>query len=200
MLLRRFALAVCAWSILEFVGTATVLQVLRRHLDPWTDTLSEYFVGPGGGWLIASCLALALGLILFGLYVETEDRSLRLERFGYLIAGAGAAVAGLVVPPRHLLNSWDDLLLRIHFGAAAIAFVALTLVALKTSWRHPAVFNPGWQRGLARVLVLLVIGLELLYGVLWPRSTAGSYEKLMIIFLAGWMSLRWTRAVSSSPV
>lgn len=190
--LTRLSLIVSGWALSQFCITALVLQFARPRLDPWTSTLSRYLTGPGGDWLVAAYLVLALGLVLFGVVIEQVERrdGSVFVPVAYVVAAFGIATAGLIHHPFRNDGSAAWWLWHLHLLAAGLAFVALGLIAWTTSWGSSRVFVSRWHRGCARVLATLVLGLEIVYVIRSPRG-GGAYEKVLIILLALWLGLRW---------
>ena len=193
---RRWALFVCGWALVQFTATALVLQFMRRHLNPWTSTLSRYLVGPGGDWLRTAYLVLALGLVLFGLFVEEDETRSRpwLPKAAYVLTGGGLATAGLVTPPARIRNLMGEILFRLHLLGAGVAFLALTAVAVSSSWTGGGPFARSRMRPFARGLSGSAATLVAVYAIVSPRG-GGTYEKALIILLVLWMTPRWTVAV-----
>lgn len=186
--------AVALPCLAYFFIASLVMQFLRPDYDWVGMPLSFYLIGPHSPWLIAGFFALAAGVlcVALGLHTSLETAVLRRISLGLFVVDAlGICVVSLVhtdtaadaEPTTHGL---------IHYVAAAVAFLSVTLGMLTQSWRFRA--DPYWQRHFRTAFPLAVITFAaLLTYVIWRGLPRGAAEKAVILLIVLWLLLtsRW---------
>lgn len=186
--------AVALPCLAYFFIASLVMQFLRPDYDWVGIPLSFYLLGPYSPWLIVGFFALAAGVlcVALGLHTSLETAALRRTSLGLFVADAlGICVVSLV----HTDTAADPGLTThglIHYLAAAVAFLSVTLGMLTQSWRFRA--DPSWQRHFRAAFPLAVITFAaLLTYVIWRGLPRGAAEKAVILLIVLWLLLasRW---------
>ncbi len=177
-----------------FFGSSLALQFLRPDYDWVTSPLSFYLVGPDSPWLIAGFFTLALGVACVGLGLHRGLESPQLQRTAlalFLVDSAAICVVALVqtdTPGGHGPTPHGV----VHYIAATISFLSVTLGMLAQSWRFRADLH--WRPHFLKAFVLAVVTFValLLYG-LWRELPRGAAEKAVILLIVLWLMLvsRW---------
>jgi hypothetical protein len=177
-----------------FFIASLVMQFLRPDYDWVAAPLSFYLLGPYSPWLIAGFFALATGVlcVALGLHASLETATLRRTSLVLFVADAlGICVVSLVHtdtaadpgPTTHGL---------IHYVAAAVAFLSVTLGMLTQSWRFR--LDANWRRHFRTAFPLAVLTFAaLLTYVIWRGLPRGAAEKAVILLIVLWLLLasRW---------
>jgi hypothetical protein len=126
-LLRGWTL-IAALALASAVAMLTVLHLLAPF-DPLSDPLSRYaFADPVGGMLVASLLALALGVIAVRRALAT---GLTLGPFTSWLTGATAAgLVGAALFPASFPGHIDPVSGRIHQYASVVGFLCLPAIGV----------------------------------------------------------------------
>ncbi len=177
-----------------FFGASLVMQFLRPDYDWVGMPLSFYLLGPYSPWLIVGFFALAAGVfcVALGLHASLETAALRRTSFGLF---AVDAVAICVVALVHTDTAADPGLTThglIHYLAAAVAFLSVTLGMLTQSWRFRT--DPYWRRHFHVAFPLAAITFAALWlYALWRGLPRGAAEKAVILLIVLWLLLasRW---------
>ncbi|HEV2110622.1 MAG TPA: DUF998 domain-containing protein [Gammaproteobacteria bacterium] len=193
--------AVCRWwGVVAMLGLAyffissLVLQFVRSDYDWVNAPLSFYLVGPDSPWLIVGFFALAMGVfcVTVGLQLALETASLRRTSLAlFLVDSVAICVVALVHtdtpggngPTTHGV---------VHYIAATIAFLSVTLGMLAQSWRFRS--DRHWQRHFRRAFPLAVVTFAGLWlYALWRELPRGAAEKAVILLIVLWLMLvsRW---------
>ena len=188
------------WGVVAMLGLAyffissLVLQFVRSDYDWVNAPLSFYLVGPESPWLIAGFFALATGVfcVAAGLHLGLATPVLRRTSLAlFLVDTVAICVVALVHtdtpggngPTPHGV---------VHYIAATIAFLSVTLGMLTQSWRFRS--DPRWQRHFRRAFVLAAVTfLGLWLYALWRDLPRGAAEKAVILLIVLWLMLasRW---------
>lgn len=189
------------WGVAAMLGLAyffvssLVLQFLRPDYDWVNAPLSFYLVGPDSPWLIAGFFCLALGVFCVGLGLQRGLATPVLRRTAlalFMVDAAAICVVALVQtdlpggpdnPTPHGL---------VHYVAASIAFLSVTLGMLAQSWRFRD--DQYWRGHFRKAFPLAVLTFAgLLIYVLWRELPRGAAEKAVILLIVLWLMLasRW---------
>ena len=177
-----------------FFGASLVMQFLRPDYDWAAAPLSFYLLGPYCVWLIVGFFALAAGVLCVALGLHTSIEAATLRRTSltlFVLDAIGICVVSLVHtdtaadagPTTHGL---------IHYVAASIAFLSVTLGMLTQSWRFRT--DTYWRRHFRTAFPLAVITFAaLLTYVVWRGLPRGAAEKAVILLIVLWLLLtsRW---------
>jgi hypothetical protein len=189
-LLGAFSMPALAY----FLGASVALQLLRPDYDWILDPLSFYLIGPGSGWLILGFFALAVGIVGVALGLHASVRVTPLGRAAlwlFVIAALATAMVALVqtdLPggPNPTLHG------MLHFAAASVAFLGITVAMLLQAWCLRA--DPYWQRYFRKAFALAILTfVSLAVYALWRALPRGISEKFVILLIVLWLLLasRW---------
>jgi hypothetical protein len=181
-------------ALAYFLGASVALQFTRSDYDWILDPLSFYLIGPGSGWLILGFFALAAGIVGVGLGLQASVRPTALGRAArvlFMIAALATATVALVqtdLPggPNPTLHG------MLHFAAASIAFLGITVAMLLQAWCLRG--DPYWQRHFRVAFALAVLTfVSLAMYTLWRALPRGISEKFVILLIVLWLLLasRW---------
>jgi hypothetical membrane protein len=189
----RFALV----GLLIYLVLLVAAHVLRRDLDPASNFVSEYAVGPHG-WLVTTSffvLAASSGAVCVAI-VCGHERRLAVWFGAILLFVWSIAVAGSGVYPTDVPGHAETSVGHIHNLLGAIAFlsVVLSLLLLSVGLRHSErsrTVNAA-RVGLAGVaLVALIVTVT----VLEPMGRAGLGQRVLLAAVLVWLGLTAGRAV-----
>lgn len=189
-----------AWGVVAmlglayFFGSSLVLQFLRPDYDWVNAPLSFYLIGPHSPWLIAGFFCLALGVFCVGMGLHRGLASPRLRRTAlalFLLDAAAICVVALVQsdipggdgPTTHGI---------VHYIAATLAFLSVTLGMLAQSWRFREDLH--WRAHFRKAFPLAVVTFAGLWVyALWRALPRGAAEKAVILLIVLWLMLasRW---------
>jgi len=177
-----------------FFIASLVMQFMRPDYDWVGMPLSFYLLGPYSVWLIVGFFALAAGVlwVALGLHAALETAVLRRTSLALF---AVDAVAICVVALVHTDTSADPVPTThgmVHYVAATIAFLSVTLGMLTQSWRFRA--DPYWRRYFPMAFPLAAITFAALWlYALWRALPRGAAEKAVILLIVLWLLLvsRW---------
>ncbi|HEV7163894.1 MAG TPA: DUF998 domain-containing protein [Gammaproteobacteria bacterium] len=177
-----------------FFGASLVLQFARADYDWVAMPLSFYLLGPYCAWLILGFFALAAGVLCVALGLHASLKTAALRRLSLALFVVDAA-AICVVALAHTDTSADQGPTThgvVHYTAAAVAFLSVTIGMLTQSWRFRA--DPHWQRHFRTAFLLAAVTFMVLWVyVLWRALPRGAMEKAVILLIVLWLLLvsRW---------
>lgn len=193
--------AACRWwgvaamlGLAYFFISSLVLQFVRSDYDWVNAPLSFYLVGPNSQWLIAGFFALAMGVfcVAIGLHLGLTTAALRRTSLAlFLVDSIAICVVALVHTDTSGGNGPTPHGV-VHYIAATIAFLSVTLGMLTQSWRFRS--DRRWQRHFRRAFPLAVVTFAGLWlYALWRELPRGAAEKAVILLIVLWLMLvsRW---------
>lgn len=197
--------AVAVLGLEFFLMVAVVLQFLRSDQDWITAPLSFYLLGPHSAWLVAGYFALAASIFLVGwgfhLDLAPPVRSRIILGFFGLAAFSVCAVAlaHTDLPGAGHLTPEGML----HNAAAIVAFIAAGVGMLLQAWWLR--YDTRWRarHRSAFLLAILAFAALWIYALIpWlPRGITQKFVILLIVLWllmsARWLTLTWTREVST---
>lgn len=177
-----------------FFGASLVLQFLRPDYDWVATPLSFYLLGPYSPWLILGFFALAAGVfyVALGLHGSLATPALRQVSFALFTVDALAICVVALAHTDTIDDAGPTAHGMVHYVAAAVAFLSVTVGMLIQSWRFRA--DPHWQRYFRKAFALAVITFITLWVyVLWRGLPRGAAEKAVILLIVLWLLLvsRW---------
>ncbi|RAP56115.1 DUF998 domain-containing protein [Oleiagrimonas sp. MCCC 1A03011] len=200
--MRRTAGFVLA-AVASFAAVCAAAQVLRTDLDWVRVPLSFYLIGPGSGWVRAAYVLLALALPVFG-WSAYRALSLPARSAAPLLLFTVAGIA-LCVTTFATTNTYAHPATfhgLIHGIAAQTTFLCVTVAMLLQAGRlrHDARWCPYAARALTWAAVSFV---GLWVQVLWRGAPHGLSQKLLIVFILGWLAwmawLLWRKSAEVIP-
>ena len=177
-----------------FFGTSLVLQFLRPDYDWVATPLSFYLLGPYCPWLIVGFFALASGVfwVALGLHGSLKTAALRQLSLSLFVVDALAICVVALVHTDTGADPGPTTHGMVHYVAAAIAFLSVTLGMLTQSWRFRG--DPYWRRHFPTAFPLAAITFAALWlYALWRALPRGAAEKAVILLIVLWLLLasRW---------
>lgn len=177
-----------------FFGASLVLQFRRADYDWVGMPLSFYLLGPYSSWLIAGFFALAAGVfcVALGLHSSVEIAALRRTSLVLFAVDAVAICVVALVHTDTAANPVPTTHGMVHYVAATIAFLSVTLGMLTQSWRFRA--DPYWRRHFRIAFPLAAVTFAALWlYALWRALPRGAVEKAVILLIVLWLLLtsRW---------
>ncbi|MEX2196526.1 MAG: DUF998 domain-containing protein [Thermoleophilaceae bacterium] len=184
---------------LGFLAGTVAMHFLRDDLDPARRKVSEYATGEWGLVQSFAFLALAAGGFALASCVRAEPGA---RRPAALLAVFGFGMIAVTLFPADPTSRVGSTAVgEIHGAAAFVAFGALAL-AMATLAR-PLVRDGRFGRfaGFIEAMSVLAIVLFLIQPVV-PDEVAGSWQRVFLGVLAGWLStagLRYLRLARLGP-
>ncbi len=181
-------------ALAYFFAASLVLQFTRGDYDWIGAPLSFYLIGPGSGWLILGFFALGAGIlgVGLGLHASVQVTPLRLISLClFVVAALATCVVALIqtdLPggPNPTLHG------MLHYAAATLAFLSVTLAMLTQSWCLRG--DAQWRRYFHKAFGLAVLTFVCLaVYALWRELPRGVSEKVVIMLIVLWLlcASRW---------
>lgn len=168
---------------LAFTALVLVLDVLHAQENPFSHTISEYAVEPGGFLMTGAFLLRALGAacLVTGLAVGTARSRRSWMGLAWLALFAVCSFLVAIFPASR--EAAASIQFRIHSMSALIGFSSLVIAAL--AWALKG------ERGQKSALVSFVPGLFMLLSLLGflvsPPGWAGLTERVLEVIMILWL-------------
>lgn len=177
-----------------FFVASLVMQFMRPDYDWVGMPLSFYLIGPHSPWLLAGFFALATGVLCvgFGLHAALETATLRRSSLALFLTDAAAICVVALVHTDTTADHAPTTHGMVHYVAATIAFLSVTLGMLTQSWRFRE--DPYWRRYFPTAFPLAAVTFAALWlYALWRALPRGAAEKAVILLIVLWLLLasRW---------
>lgn len=183
---RTLSATITASSLLVVVLLA-ILHVIRRDIDPLTQSASLYVHGPWGFLMTVAFLALAAGMGVASFALVREGPRGRATRIGAVLLGL-VAVAFVVVAifPADASGNVDTTSGAVHNlgGAASVLLGAVGAIVVSATFGKDARWRSA--RGLALTLAIL-IPLAMVATILAPSSVEGAIERFVPLAMCAWL-------------
>ncbi|MCQ6563483.1 DUF998 domain-containing protein [Paenibacillus mendelii] len=183
-----------------FAVSILLLHVLQPDITFLYDAMSYYVFGSGGWLLPASLVSLGLGSLTLSLGLARRVRGTRAIAGISCLALWGVCLLVSAVFPTDPKGSWDQppsTSGMIHFMAANLAFVSLTIAALilarelsKDSRWMPVKRGMVWMAVLtAASFLLLMLSIVSIFASSGAPLYFGLTERLFFLMGAGWIGI-----------
>lgn len=186
--------AVALPCLAYFFAASLVLQFMRPDYDWVSMPLSFYLLGPYSPWLIVGFFALATGVfcVALGLHASLGTAALRRTSLILFVVDAVAICVVALVHTDAAADPGPTPHGMVHYVAATIAFLSVTLGMLAQSWRFRA--DVYWRKYFATAFPLAAVTFAALWlYALWRVLPRGASEKAVILLIVLWLLLvsRW---------
>ncbi len=197
---RGCAIAACALFTYAIVALAA-LHVLRPDLDPASNFVSNYAVGPYGWVMSTFFIAFSLGICSLVAGLGARRRGGALGRVGFaalLVAAAGLIVAAIYptdLPGGPYTRSGDIHELSFKVNVAGILLGVLCLSAAlgaDPAWR-------GHRRTLWALAALVAMALVIQFATLRKGLPYGIANRFFVVVVFAWMGFVADRLRRSAP-